>query len=276
MLTLQSLTSFTRHRIEKCVGVAALLADVATESPLAGIRDGHGFVTFFDTARAYKAERDAALSDLVRLFRSRESRAVSELVTYAFLPCIKRVACRLRRVTPTEPSELLSEAVVTVLETIRAYDPDRRSPHVQANVEITAYNVFFRKWQGEQRAASARESLASALAIQVDAASEGGEDDEPVCSFPCVPGTTDAALDVDDLQLGQRFLAAVVNRGLLSDRDAAIVDGFFLRNQSSAEVGARLGVDRRTVTRHAKQAKARIRAVFTELLGTPMPALAMA
>lgn len=270
MLSISSLDAVLSRAVSKARFLRQMKARPGASPDLLRLSDEPALVAFLSSAPRYDRARDAVLADLIRAARARWSDDVRDVLLLAFLPSIRRVLNRVRETSKGAFEDDLADALTITLEVVRAYDPDRHSPHVQANVELRAFNVFYRQWQRDNQVEGAIATVQILSAHAHEPAAD--EAPQPLSLFPGVPNADEAGrLSPEDIRLGEQLLASFVEASQITPEEAAWVAETRLRGRTLTEVAADAGVDRRTVARHVGRATERIRDLVDVFFGPEMP-----
>lgn len=208
-----------------------------------------------DAEPLYGAERNLVLADLLRLAREPAAAAwARRAALYGVLPGIPRVLKRLRRSAPAyEPDDVFAEVLAKALDLIAAYDPERRSPNIQASLEHGVCCAVFRRRIRRYREIGAEIELATHFAHDPDAPSAS------VTPFPSTASSSAALeIDMDDVTVGRRMLDPFVAAGQLQAPDADLIVETRILGHTATAAGSRIGIDRRTVVRRVERALDRI------------------
>ena len=266
MLSITSLGSTLSRRVLNSDFLQELFDAGRLPPALEAFADEAALVAFLNDAPRYATSRDAVLLDLVRVERGAWARASPDVILLAFLPSVLRVLDRVRATSRIPFEDDLADAVAATLDAIRSYDPDHRSPHVQANVELDAFNAFYRRWLREGQRKEVVESVA---VLANDAHKRAGDKD--ICFFPGVADPQRWDLTPKDIRVGRKMLRYFVKTGELSAIDASLIVEVHLRGRISTDVALEFGIDRRTVVRRVDRAAGRIRALVSNYFSGEMP-----
>lgn len=225
-------------------------------------------VEYLDTTSLYARERDDVFADLFRLTRNASATAwASRAVLYAFLPGMPHVIRRLRRCAGwVDLDEVVAEALSVTVEILSAFDPDGRSPHIQATLEHVVCRTIFRRRLRRYREMAAESELATF--VEHD---DGAKFAVTMPFPPTAPNDRDRQLDDDEIALGERMLGEFVSAGRLHAEDANLITETRLRGRTATALSGTLGIDRRTVVRRVDRALDRIGGQLQARLVERMP-----
>lgn len=265
MLTLKTLAADLRQKT-----LASDLNEILRQCPrplpsLSAIPSPPLLVRFFEEALLHSPERDRVVADLLLAARAMTDPNLSSILLYAFVPVIRRVVGRIRLTSNESLDEIIADVLAVAVEKIHRYDPDRRSIHIQANIELDIFNAFYRRWEAEKRT---RETTSDISYLVRETQKNAFAQTAPSTLFPGLPKNQDPMTD-DDLRLGEQVLRDISERGLLSEMDCDLMIEFRLRGNTSTAIGERHGIDRRTVVRRVQAACDSIRETVTELFSEP-------
>jgi hypothetical protein len=264
MLSIKTLTSQLRKRIQDNRALEVLAWSSTSPLQLGGGKGGTLLLQFLDETPPYSVERDRVLAQLLRCLRATQSQELREVVLYAFIPSIRRTARRLRKTWRAAHSEVLADVFAATMEAIHSYDPDRRSEHVQANVELDLLNAFHRRWNSENRTS---EATAMVFLLIRDGEKSSLPELDPSWVFPGKPNKRVQSLTAEERALGRSLLWDLFERRLLTKEEVHLLEAFCLSGRSATAIAEETSVDRRTVVRRVGRIRARIRDAFSTLLG---------
>lgn len=222
---------------------------------------------YLDAASLYGSERNAVVRDLLRYARILNSPWARRASLYAFLPGVRQVLKRLRRSGPFfEPEEVMAEVLAAAMELLAKYDPDTRSPHVQAAIEHGVCCTVFRRRIHRSREYGAETELSELAHHDPDSESA------LVTPFPdSKPSEADWEIDEADVAHARALMSIFIEAGRLSDEEAQLLIDARGHGRTTVELSANLGVDRRTVARRVDRALARVGADLRTYLVEGVP-----
>lgn len=257
-MSFDHLTTALRKELARGTLDAVLARHVADVPTLADVPDAQALVTRLDVARPYSEERDALLADLLRLHRASNDGAALGALVYATHAGVLRRGLRLTRARD-EPHEGHAEVLLTLIEHLGAYDPDRRSPHVQAGIERDVLRELGRARRAEQRQKAARLAVAG---VAHHAANDllSGTHSLTNLLAPHNPGAPPAN-DTEPLDVAvvDALLERLVARRLLSARDALLFGRVELLNRRVPDVAGELGMTHAAARKALERARNSLR-----------------
>lgn len=214
-----------------------------------------------EAAPLYSLERDALLADLVRLFQRTRDGAPLALLYEALWPTIVRTMQRLGR--DDEPhGESCAVVLLATAEAIDAFDPDRRSVHVQAGLERDIHHRGWRARRDEHR----RRQAHAQCAFVWGSAAPGELAAWSIDDLLGVAGrNTTERFDEEERKAAWHTLKGFVRDGLLKPREAALLFGARVEGRRLVEVAEELGMGveaaKKATQRAARSLQRRLRAL---------------
>lgn len=233
----------------------ALLATHDALHP-SGIRDVPALLAALDDERPYGEARDALLAALLRLHRASGLVAARDAALYALHGSALR---RFLRLTPArmEPHERVAEVLHALTASLDAFDPARRSPHVQAGVE---QDVRHRLWLARRDARRSHQTERAAEARVAHAAFDLCAGTYALADLIERSTARPAAERPDGEAPGAEGLfARLVARRALLPRDAALLLRVHVRREPIADAAAALGLRFEAARKALLRARRRLR-----------------
>ena len=251
MLTIEIIAADIRRNLFETPPIEV---DPGAYPTLARFPSAAALTEYLDSAPLYGGERNAVVRDLLRYARNFDSAWARRAALYAFLPGVRQVLKRLRRSGPFfEPEEVMAEVLAAAMELLAKYDPDTRSPHVQAALEHGVCCTVFRRRIHRSREYGAETELSELAHHDPDS------ETALVTPFPdSKPSAADWEIDDTDVAHARALMSVFIDDGRLSDEEAQLLIEARVRGKTTVELSANLGVDRRTVARRVDRALARV------------------
>ncbi len=239
---------------------------------LAAANDTTAVLARLDDAPPYTPTRDGLLADLLRLHRRCGDGAVIAALLYALRGSALRLSVRLDRAM-RDPAEREAEVLHALTLAANDYDPERRSPHIQASIERDAWNQLWRVWQADCRR---RANHARACEVVGHAATGLALGDYTLDDL-LGPREPSARLDLDaeELVVAVDRLRGLVAHDVLDERDVVLLVRTRLGGEALASVAADLGLRVETVKKALYRARQNLRArraLVEALCLSPSPA----
>lgn len=210
---------------------------------LADVPDMQTLLARLDAERSYSATRDALLADLLRLHRRcRDGATLSALLYALHLGVVRRWGRLARRgVDPQEGAAALLAALITSLD---SFDPDARTPHVQAGVELSVRNHLRRTRREERRRREAHARIARIVESARADLDAGIHRFEALIERPEVRAANDPACASPSLDrdASRHVESLLVSRAILRPRDASLVCLVDVHDLTVAEAASSLGM----------------------------------
>lgn len=226
------------------------------DGPLGPLRDVAALVAALEAARPYGDARDALLAALLRLRRAGVV-AARDAALYALHDHALR---RFLGLTPArmEHGERVAEVLHALTASLDAFDPDRRSPHVQAGVE---QDTRHRLWRARSLAQRSHRAERAAETRVAHAAHElaAGTYDLAVLLEPHDPRTNGDRRDGDAPGADVVFDHLVARR-VFTPRDAALLLRVHVRREPLRAVAVELGLRAEAARKALLRARRRLRA----------------
>jgi hypothetical protein len=223
---------------------------------LSGIRDVPALLAALDNERPYGEARDALLAALLRLHRASGLVAARDAALYALQGSVLR---RFLRLTPArlEPHERVAEVLHALTASLDAFDPERRSPHVQAGVE---QDVRHRLWRTRRDARRSHQTERAAEARVAHAAFELCAGTYAIADLIERAAARPAAEHPDsDAPGAEGLFARLVAQRALLPRDAALLLRVHVRREPIANAAAALGLRLEAARKALLRARRRLR-----------------
>ncbi len=227
---------------------------------LAEVADVPTLLVRLDAARPYSAERDALLADLLRLHRrSRDGAALSALLYALHAGVVGR--CWRLATKGRELREGAAELFAALVTCLDAFDPDARTPHVQAGVGWAVENRLRRQRKAERRQRKALERvvrIAESAGADLDAGVHGLD---LVIELRNARPANDRHIELDaaDMEAARALEARLVEQGLLRPRDAALVCLVDVHGRPVAEAASSLGLHLEAARKALQRARRHLR-----------------
>lgn len=214
-----------------------------------------------DRLKPYSPERDAILAELLRIDRVDPASTAHS----ALLVGVHSSMLRVLRTLPSrviDRAELESMLCVAFVAALRAYDPDRRSPHVQANVEMDARRALVRDWQRAQRTQRAEAEAAARIVGASEALASGifqaADLMEPFETTPPLE------LDAEDVAWTRGWLESLVHQRRIIARAADLFLRVYVERVDVRVVAAEIGMSAQAARKAAQRARTELHALLTE------------
>jgi hypothetical protein len=227
---------------------------------LAAFDHGESLAAFLDAESPYGPPRDRVFADLIRWHRDTGAPEALAAATYASIPAALHSARWLAKRTRVTAAEAQGEVISALPLALAAFDPDSRSPHALAGLKRDL---------DQQLGREGRRALRQGLGDEADASETASTHDPDGAPAPSVWADRPASLagargllDEPDIALGTDILDELARDGLLSPRDALLLEGLMIRGATATELGAAHGLDRTTVTRHVDRLIERVGGAF--------------
>lgn len=231
-------------------------AQPSTDPPaLVGTADHPTLLARLDATRPYSAERDALLGALLRQHQERRDGAALGALLYALHEGASK---RGRRLTtaPCETDEARAQILCALVESLVAFDLERRSRHVQANVELDTLKRLRLALVATRR----RQRAENTTALVADAASDGLASETYTLADLLEPAEVEASgLDDDDRAAARVLLQVLVMEGLLRTGEALLVVRVDALGHRIVDVGRDLGMAAATARKTLERARSSLR-----------------
>ena len=253
MLTYKGLRAEVRAAATT-VAVDAALAATDAEDALVPFSSGAALADCLDSMSPYSIPRDRVLVALLLRGRMSRGEALRLALLYAALPAIRWVVRELvrRRGYPSEDD--WNDAVEAVLLAIDRFDPATRSDHVLAGIQKDAYGILYRRWLVERGTYAAQAAFQTEM-HGVPLKQRG----ERIADLLSAERPLGARLEGHLIRHGEELLMTLVECGVLTADEHALIVAHLLRRETATALALRLDIDRRTVVRRLDRIIARTR-----------------
>ncbi len=224
---------------------------------LATVRDTQALLALLDTARPYSSARDGLLADLLRLYGRGHDGGVLAVLLHALLGSMVRLRVRLARVTP-DRRECDAAILHAVVVSVEGFDPDRRSPHVQASLERDAYHRLWLAWRADRRRRAAHVHACVVAAHATEGIAVGDYDLDDLLGPREPPPRRD--FDPEEVATATEWLRGLVTARVLRERDVVLLRRTQLQGETLATVAHDLGLHVEAAKKALQRARRSLRA----------------
>ena len=224
---------------------------------LGAANDTTGVLARLDGAPPYAPARDGLLADLLRLHRRCRDGAVIAALLYALRGSAFRLSVRLDRAM-RDPAEREAEVLHALTLAANDYDPDRRSPHIQAGIERDAWHQLWRVWRADRRRRANHARACEVAGHAAGGLALGGYTLDDLLG-PREPSAR-PDLAAEEVAFAADRLLVLVEHGILEARDVVLLVRTRLGGEALAAVAADLGLRVETVKKALYRARQNLRA----------------